>query len=248
MPFTNPFSLEGKHLLITGASSGIGNAVAVLCAKMGAVLTITGRNTERLHAVLACLEGDGHKAIAADLNSPEESQQLIEGIGKLDGICFCAGMHEGCLIKNLTSPVIRRTFETNIFSTMELNARLLSNKKINKGCSVVFISSVSTDVSEIGNAVYSSSKGAVLVFAKSMAKELASRKIRVNTISPGMVRTPMTDTFILTEEELAEDEKRYPLGYGTPDDIANAAVYLLSNASRWVTGTDIRIDGGLTLH
>lgn len=244
----NPFSLSGKHLLITGASSGIGKATAILCAKMGATLTITGRNTDRLHDVLESLEGTHHKMIVADLNDLQESKLLAEEVDTLDGVCFCAGIHESCLIKNLTNVITHRTFESNILSTIELCTNLLKERKITKGCSIVFISSIATRVAETGNTIYSASKGAVLSFARAMAKELCARKVRVNTISPGMVRTPMTGTFGLSEEELQEDELRYPLGYGMPSDIANAVVYLLSDASRWVTGADICLDGGLTLH
>lgn len=245
----NPFGLEGKQILVTGASSGIGKAIAIACAKMGASVIATARNEERLTETLSLMGTSGeHKTICADLTSQEDINNLIAELPKLDGVVYCAGTQETCITKLLCRETIDRVFDTNFFSVCNLNSAILSKKKLNKCSSIVIISSAAANyVAEVGNAAYSASKGALSSFARVLAVELVARGIRVNTLSPGMVRTPLMHKFDVSEEEFAEDEKKYPLGYGEPEDVANAAIYLLSDASKWVTGTNILLDGGLTL-
>lgn len=239
--------LLGKHILITGASSGIGRQTSYLCASLGAVLAITGRNKIRLNDTLSSLSGEGHQAICCDQTNAEEVSNMVDQLPSLDGIVYCAGIQETCLTKNIDLPVLDKLMSTNFFSTVLLNTQLLQKKKLKKNASIVFVSSVAIEYAEIGNAVYSSSKAALTSFAHVLALELSSRRIRVNTVMPGMVRTPLREQFEVTEEQFEKDEMNYPLGYGEPEDVANAIVFLLSDASRWITGSDLLLDGGLTL-
>ena len=244
-----PFSLEGKTILITGASSGIGRATAVVCSQYGGRVVVTGRNEVRLAETLAMLAGEGHETIVCDLTSDEDIKTLVCKLSKLDGIVHCAGTQQTWITKMLDKATLQRLMDTNFFSAAVLNAALMKAKLLVKGASVVFVSSAAASrVAEVGNAAYSASKGALTAYSRVLAAELAPRNIRVNTISPGMVRTALMDKFDVTEEEFLENEKQYPLGYGKPEDVAYAIVFLLSDASRWITGTDLLMDGGLTLH
>lgn len=239
--------LLGKHILITGASSGIGRQTSYLCASLGAILVITGRNKIRLNDTLLSLSGEGHQAICCDQTNVEEVSNMVDQLPSLDGVVYCAGIQETCLTKNIDLPVLDKLMSTNFFSTVLLNTQLLQKKKLKKNASIVFVSSVAIEYAEIGNAVYSSTKAALTSFAHVLALELSSRRIRVNTVMPGMVRTPLREQFEVTEEQFEKDEMNYPLGYGEPEDVANAIVFLLSDASRWITGSDLLLDGGLTL-
>ncbi len=215
---------------------------------MGAKLILLGRNSERLNETFSLLMGEGHVQKTIDLNNNEEITLFVAELPKLDGIVFCAGTQKTVMTRFLLREELDEVFETNFFSTVNLNQLLLIKKKINKEASIVFISSTAAGlVAEYGNAAYSASKGALTSYSKVLALELSSQKIRVNVVSPGMVKTPLLDKISVTPEQLNEDAKRYPLGYGNPEDVAFAVVYLLSDASRWVTGTDILLDGGLTL-
>lgn len=246
---TNPFSLEEKTVLVTGASSGIGRATAIEAAKAGAKLILVARNQARLDETISSLEGEGHLAISADLTTDEGIAKVCGSSDKLDGAVFCAG-------KGLTLPVqfcdrehFDEIFNLNFFSTAELLRLLYKQKKITKGASVVLISSMGgTKVFSGGNSIYGASKAALDSFMKFAAKEFAARKVRVNSICPAMVDTPLIHRGTVSEEQLAEDVKRYPLKrYGQPEDIAYAALYLLSPASAWVTGTSMIVDGGLSI-
>jgi NAD(P)-dependent dehydrogenase (short-subunit alcohol dehydrogenase family) len=242
------FDLSGKHVLITGASSGIGRSIAVLSASLGATLTLIGRNEKRLNETLSFLSREGHKAICCDLTYSDSVNDMVDSLPLLDGIVYCAGIQETCLTKNVDNQVFDKLMDTNFRSTVLLNSQILKNKKLKKNSSVVFISSVAAmRCAEIGNAIYSSTKAAISSFARVLALELASRHIRVNIVSPGMVHTPLLDQFDMTAEQFRQDEQKYPLGYGNPEDVANTVVFLLSNATKWMTGSDIVLDGGLTL-
>jgi len=244
-----PFSLGGKTILITGASSGIGRATAVACSQQGATVFVTGRNEARLAETLAMLEGEGHEAVACDLTADEDVKALVGKLPKLDGIVHCAGTQQTCITKMLDKAKLQGLMDTNFFSAAMLNTALMKAKLLVKGASVVFVSSAAASrVAEVGNAAYSASKGALTAYSRVLAAELAPRNIRVNTVAPGMVRTALMEQFDVTEEEFLENEKQYPLGYGKPEDVAYAIVFLLSNASRWITGTELLMDGGLTLH
>jgi NAD(P)-dependent dehydrogenase (short-subunit alcohol dehydrogenase family) len=244
----NPFSLTGKTILVTGASSGIGKAIAIECSKLGASIIITGRNKERLEGTFSELEGNNHSQISADLTIKEELQELVEQLPALDGLVNNAGVSKRLLVKDITNEMLNSIMNSNFTASAILSRMLLKTKKINKGSSIVFISSRGADRPTIGNAIYSASKGAINSFAKVMALELAPQQIRVNCILPGMVWTPLIEHSPLPIDLFKEDEKRYPLGrYGKPEDVAYLTLYLLSDASEWMTGSAITIDGGVSL-
>lgn len=240
----NPFTLEGKTILVTGASSGIGRGIAIACAGMGAKVIVTGRNQKRLHETLSQMEGEGHSIIAADLLRPYEREMLVQQLPALDGLVQCAGVGDRVPCKAIGQDDIDRVIRPNLEAPILLQSELLQAKKINKVASIVYIASAAASMPAMGNAVYSASKGAIISYAKCLASELAPRGIRVNCISPTMV---MTDLALVgaTQEQLNEAQKAYPLGrYGKPEDIANLAVYLLSDAAAWMTGSNIEITGG----
>ena len=243
----NPFSLAGKTVFVTGASSGLGVSIAEECSKMGANVIITGRNAERLSQTFSLLEGDRHTQIVADLTDHEDVLRLAESLPVLDGIVFNAGMIKTTPVKHITDEGIAQTFQTNIISSIQIVQKLLKMRKIKDGGSIVFISSISTFHVKVGNSLYSATKGAINSFAKVLALELAPRKIRVNCIQPGFIKSRILDAGIITKEQLEEHFKIYPMGIGKPTDISYACVYLLSPASEWVTGGIFTIDGGVTL-
>lgn len=246
---SNPFSLEGKTILVTGASSGIGRSTAIEASNLGARLILVARNENRLKETLAALSGEGHRIISADLTDEASLNNLVEECGALDGVVLCAA-------KGLTRPVqfsdrahFDEIFNINFFSTAELLRLLYKKKRLVREGSVVVISSMGgTHVFSGGNSIYGSSKAALDSFMKFAAKEFAPRKIRVNSICPSMIETPFIHRGTVTEEQLAEYAKRFPLKrFGRPEDVAYAAIYLLSSASAWVTGTSMIVDGGFSV-
>ena len=241
----NPFSLEGKTILVTGASSGIGRATAILCAQMGASVVITGRNPIRLQQTLDALSGQGHVSFIADLTKSDDREKLTQMVPALDGVANCAGIGHRKLGKSLTQEDLGFVMEANFNSVVLLQAGLLSQKRIKKNSSLVFLSSRAAEIPAVANSLYSASKGALTSYARCLSVELAPRQIRVNCICPAIVWTPIVMADGVTEEELKEREKFYPLKrYGQPEDIANLAVFLLSDASAWMTGSCIDITGG----
>ena len=246
--FTNPFTLTNKKILITGASSGIGRAMAIACSGMGATVYMTGRNEEGLDDTVNLMDSDLHEKIIADLNSIHELESLVNSLPALDGIISNAGINRRMIAQYVKEQNLDLIINTNLKAPILLIKSLLKAKKINMGASVVFISSIAAYHSSIGDGVYSATKGGLSSYSKVLALELASKKIRVNTIQPGMVRTALTDKGPLSDDDYSKDEQKYPLGrYGNPEEIANSAVFLLSDASQWITGTDLVIDGGISL-
>lgn len=248
----NPFSLEGKTILVTGASSGIGKATAIECAKMGATVIITGRNEERLNETFAELEdtSKGHFQIVADLTTEEGLNLVVSSLKKLDGVVLCAGKGLTMPLQFASTEKFNSVFEINFFSPVELMRLLYKKKILVKYASVVMIASVGgiTRI-ELGSGIYGTSKSALNAAMQYAAREFAAtRRIRVNSICPGMVDTPLIHRGTITEEQLEDDMKTYPLQrYGRPEEVAQAAIYLLSNASSWVTGHSLIIDGGVSL-
>lgn len=244
----NSFSLEGKTVLVTGASSGIGKATAIACAAQGAHVVITGRNEERLNETLSLLTGDGHIAIAAELCEQEEINRLVDAMPELDGAFLCAGVSDTTPVKYMNSEAIQRVLSINLEAPMLLTQRMLLKKKIKKGASLVYMSSMGVEQVAPGLGIYAASKSGLNAFMRAVATEQASRKVRANAVMAGMVKTELIDTLSqLTEEDIKRDEAKYPLGYGKPEDVANAVIYLLSDASRWMTGMTLKLDGGASL-
>lgn len=246
----NPFSLEGKTIFVTGASSGIGQKTAIECSKLGAKLIITGRNVERLEETLSQLEGDGHLFKAADTTKEDELDSLLSSLPELSGVVLCAGTSVLKPFLFCSREQYDKVFDVNLFASVELLRLLIKKKKIQKGGSVVFVSSIGGVLSfEPGNSVYGASKAALNSTMKFCAVEFAPKSIRVNSVNPGMVHTKLIAPKSLTEDQLRSDVEKYPLKrYGETIDIALGVIYLLSDASSWVTGHSLVIDGGRTIN
>ena len=241
----NPFTLEGKVIFVTGASSGIGRQIAINCSRMGATIILNGRNKERLQEVLKELENDNHQIAEGDITQKADISNIIDSLPKLDGIVHCAGIDHRKPAKFMEEEDVNRVMGTNFAAPILLQSELLRQKKVKAGASIIFMSSMAANSPSMGHGLYSASKGALISYADCLALELAPRKIRVNCICPGMVWTKLILQDEVTEEELKKDEETYPLKrYGTPDDIANLAIYLLSDAASWVTSSHISITGG----
>ncbi|WP_213522308.1 SDR family NAD(P)-dependent oxidoreductase [Nonlabens sp.] len=245
----NTFSLDGKTILVTGASSGIGKSIAIACSNFGAIVLLLGRNINRLEQSMSLLNGKGHSYYSIDLNKSEDVLNLCNDLPKIDGVVHSAGIVESQLFSFLKEDSLRTILDTNLIAPVMLSKHLIKKKKINKESSIVFISSISGPaITYIGNSSYAASKSAICGIAKTMALELAPKKIRVNTILPAMIETELIDSIDSSSEDIELDKKNYPLGgYGSPEDVASTVIFLLSPASKWMTGTDIKLDGGLTL-
>ncbi len=241
----NPFSLSGKTILVTGASSGIGQATAIECSRMGAKVIISGRNQERLQDTFNLLEGDGHLQIIADLDEEEDILRLVDACPTIDGLVNNAGRGKSKPVQFIKKEDLQQVFDTNLFGIALLTKSLLKKKKIAFGGSLVFTSSISAYVSAPGLAIYASSKAAVTAYMRTCALELGVKGIRSNAVLPGMVETKLINSGTYTNEDKQNDLMFYPLGrYGTPKDVAYAIVFLLSDASQWMTGSELIIDGG----
>jgi NAD(P)-dependent dehydrogenase (short-subunit alcohol dehydrogenase family) len=244
-----PFHLHNKTILVTGASSGIGQQIAKSICEMGGNVIITGRNNERLQSTFNELKGTNNKKIVADLLNKNELNEFINQLPALDGIVHCAGLVQPFPIKFLSEEKINVTFLTNYNIQVLLMAAIARQKKINKNASIVFISSISAAHPHKGGALYSGSKAAIESFSKVVALEFYPLSIRSNCIAPAMVKTPMYEYAEkgASKETLDEHVKKYPLGVGTVEDVGNTAIFLLSDASKWITGTTITLDGGFLL-
>ena len=241
----NPFSLEGKTILVTGASSGIGRGIAITCSKMGAKVIINGRNTMKLQETSELMENDSSIILAADLTDAHSVASLVNSMPKLDGVVHCAGLGQRIPCKDIEGKNVDDVMNVNFKAPVMLQAEILRQKKLNKASSIVFIASIASWSPSLGNSIYSASKGAIVSYANCLSIELAPRKIRVNCISPAMVWTDLVLADGTDVEQLKEDELTYPLKrYGQPEDIANLAVYMLSDASTWMTGSNVNITGG----
>ena len=248
----NPFSLEGKTILVTGASSGIGRQTAIGCSKIGANIVITARNEKRLSETLAALDtsnGQNHQMVIADLSSQEGVNALVDALPELNGVSLNAGIVKTLPVKFINNDDLQEVLNVNMMGPVLLTQCLLKKKKIGKGASVVFTSSIGgVMISTVGNTMYGISKGGLNAFMKGLALEMAAKGIRSNSVNPGFVDTNILAAGTISEEQLEENKKRYPLGrFGKPEDIAYAIIYLLSDASSWVTGHTLVIDGGVIL-
>ena len=231
----NPFSIEGKTILITGASSGIGKATAEICTQMGANVITLGRREVCDYAV--------------DLADTSTWNELLDNMPVIDGIAACAGIANMNPYTFVTAEEVDKVFKVNCFGPILLVKEIIKRKKLNKGASVVFISSVDgPKVVHAGNTIYSGSKSALVGMARNMAIDLAGKKIRVNCVLPGTTDTPMIRTANVTEEQLVETAKQFPLKrFAMPEEIAHAVIYLLSDASSYITGTELVVDGGYSI-
>jgi len=245
----NPFSLIGKTILVTGASSGIGRAIAVTCSQMGAKLIITGRNETHLNETFAMLESDGHLKCSSDLTNLVELEKLIEMLPKLDGLVSNAGIAKPLVLQLTEQEDVEEIMQINAMVPINLTRLVLQNKKLNKAASLIYISSINgNNCAYIGSSIYAASKSTLTGFMKAVALELAPRGIRANCINPGMIETNLLKSGSTGEDELEKDRLKYPLKrYGKPEEVAYAAVYLLSDATQWITGSSLLIDGGYTL-
>lgn len=249
----NPFNLTGKTVLITGASSGIGQQCAIDCSRMGARVALFGRNECRLYETLSRMEGEGHNIYIVDLTDSEAVEQTVAKtvaqMGRLDGLVNCAGISGVFPLKLMSEERIMDFFRANVVSTVELTREVLKKKHFNPaGGSVIFFSSVMGVVGDKGKSLYGMTKGALIAGARALACEFADRKVRVNTISPGAILTPINVNapYMQDAEARATLEAKHLLGLGETSDISYGVIYLLSDASRWITGQNLIIDGGYT--
>lgn len=245
---SNIFSLKDKTILVTGASSGIGRQVAITASAMGASVIITGRDMSKLEETKQMV-AEECKSIAANLVEDKDLTSLVSELPKLHGVVFCAGVIDYTPVKFVNAEKIASIFSINFNSQVLLTQQLLKHKKIEKAGSLVYVSSISSRLGVAATSLYAASKAALSAFAKVTATELSGQKIRSNSICPGIVVTPMTNQALeaSSAEEIARAASDYPLGYGSPEDVAGLVIYLLSDASKWMTGSDIVMDGGFTL-
>ena len=245
---SHPFDLTGKTILVTGATAGLGRQTAISVSQMGARLIVTGRNEERLADTFSRLQGEGHLAISAELALEESRSAFVNKLPALDGIAHCAGVTLLHPFKFSDERRFREVYAANVEAPLFVTQGLFKSKRLKAGASIVFVSSISPKVGTKGHAIYSGSKAAVHGISRVLAHELASSRIRSNCVSPGMVQTEVAVGMAnqISPELLALDEARYPLGYGAPEDVANAIIFFLAPASKWITGVDLTMDGGLT--
>jgi NAD(P)-dependent dehydrogenase (short-subunit alcohol dehydrogenase family) len=246
----NPFTLDGKNILITGASSGLGRQCAIRCSQSGATVIISGRNEARLKETYKDLVPGKHKLILADLSDFDSYEIFLKDVfknfGKLDGFVHSAGGELTLPINMMKPKHYQSLFNLNVVSGFELSRILLRCKYLSENASLVFISSVMGILGQPGKIGYCSTKGALISGVRAMAIELIPFKVRVNSILPAVCKTKMTENMLanLTDESRKKILIAHPMGLGEPDDVALAAVFLLSNASRWITGTGLVVDGG----
>lgn len=251
----NPFSLENKVIIVTGASSGIGAQCAIDCSKMGARVVLVARNEERLKQTLEqCEEPSRHMILPFDLSSSDGLKETIKDVvakvGKINGVVNCAGMSSVTPLKLVTDELLDQFFRTNVYSAINLSKEVTRVGNYNKehGCSIIFFASIMGLCGEKCKTMYSATKGALIAAARSMACELAKNKVRVNVVSPGAIETPINAKLPhMADPELRKElEDKHLLGLGECSDISNACIYLLSDAAKWVTGQNIIVDGGYT--
>lgn len=244
------FSLTNHVVLITGASSGIGRSCAVEASKMGATCILTGRSEAELIKTKE-LCATPAEIFVGDLTDHSIIKQIVSTLPKLDGVVHCAGITNPWPIKFLKPEHIGQMFDINFNAPVLLTTELLQKNKINPEASFVFISSISAQHPYFGGATYAASKAAIEAFSKALAIEMAPKKVRSNVIRPGLVKTRMFDEAkgaSVDSENFDQYEKFYPLGFGDPEDVSNAVCFLLSKESKWITGIDLKMDGGLVLN
>lgn len=247
----NPFSLDGKRVLVTGATSGLGRAIAISCARIGAEVIGVGRDAQRLadmEQALAAASARPHRMLRADLTQAADRDALVAALGgAIDGIVHSAGISRLAPVRMMTADHLREVQSINVEAPTLLTQALLRRNGIAAGGSIVFLASIAAHIGVAGVGAYSASKAALIALMRCLAMEVVKRRIRANCLSPALVETPLLDATAEVVGSLEEERKHYPLGFGKPDDVANAAIFLLSDASRWITGTTLVMDGGLTI-
>lgn len=242
----SPFSLKGKNILVTGASSGLGQQIAITCAQHGARLVITGRDVPRLQQTFDQLKGSGHQQVLADLTDAAERDRLVEQAGgSMDGLVLSVGKQMLSPIRQVRAELMTEMFNLHLLAPVMLTQRLLQKNALAPRSSIIFMLSTAAHLGTRGVGPYSAMKSGLLGIIRCLAMEQAKRGIRVNGISPSAIPTRIWGEGEHFREDLLNDQiARHPLGLGTPQDVAHGAVYLLSDASRWVTGTSLVMDGG----
>jgi NAD(P)-dependent dehydrogenase (short-subunit alcohol dehydrogenase family) len=250
---TNPLDLSGKRILVTGASGGLGSVIVQLLAELGGTLILSGRDEAKLNTVAQSLSGEAHRVYPFDLtlveDIPEWLKFLTSETGSLDGLVHCAGLSTVMPIRMMKWERAQQIMAVNWGSAWAL-AKGYRQKGVfsSVGGRLVFLASTAGLVGEAALSAYSASKGAVIAMTRSLAAEFAVDGINVNSVAPGFIVTDMNVAYLgsITTEQLAILKSRHPLGFGSPADVANAVAFLLSGASRWITGTTLAVDGGLT--
>ena len=252
MDLNNPFSLKDCRILVTGASSGLGYATALACARMGAVVIGVGRDVTRLQQTLLALETISslpHKMLCADLTQSEAREHVVANLDRpVDGVVHSAGISRLSPVRMMTEQHLREVQSINVDAPMLLTQALLKSNLIAPEGSLVYIASIAAHIGVPGVAAYSGTKAALMAMVRCLALEVVKRRIRANCLSPALVETPLLAATAAMVGSMEDERRNYPLGFGKPEDVANAAVFLLSGASRWITGTTIVMDGGLTIN
>jgi NAD(P)-dependent dehydrogenase (short-subunit alcohol dehydrogenase family) len=243
----NFLQIKDKHFLVTGASGGIGSACAKLLCDFGAQVTLTGRNQEKLEIIAKALKNEP-RIIATDISNSDEINQLVKSCEPIDGLVNCAGIIKPMPIKFFQEKHFDEVIGVNLKSALLLTSQLLKQKKIKNNSSMIYISSISSSFPYLGGGLYVTSKGGLESFVKTLALE-HHKILRANIISPGLVKTEIFETTMEAtgEDEMKQYEEKYPLGFGSPEDIANAVGFLVSERSKWITGENLIMDGGLTI-
>lgn len=250
----NPFTLDNKVVVISGAASGIGRQCAINCSKMGAKLILLDMNEVGLEETMSMVERPtDHFSGKVNLIDYERVPVVIkEGvtkIGRISGLLNCAGISTTLPLNVAKPETLDKFFQVNVYTAYFLTQTVCKIGNFSKeGGSIVFFSSAAGQFGETCKSIYGMTKGALYAGAKSLACELARKNIRVNTISPGVIVTPINQNLphIADPEQRKQTEALHLLGLGDPNDIADACIYLLSDASRWVTGSNLVVDGGYT--
>lgn len=239
--------LTGKHVLVTGASSGMGRVFCQMIAEEGAVVSLFARNEERLLETLRMMNGEGHQYYVCDLTDETQLKNTIAKLPPIDGAVFCAGINDYVPLKFVKQEKLETIFQTNYFSQVILTQMLAKKKLINKKASLVYISSISSTLGVPGTLLYASSKAALNSAVRVIAAELAPQGIRANAICPGIVMTEMLSGTNIDDESFTKQVADYPLGLGTSEDVGYAVLYHLSDGSKWLTGNCMILDGGYSL-
>ena len=243
----DPFSLEGRRILVTGASSGLGRAIATACAKRGASVVLAGRDVARLDETRGALAGSGHHSVSADLVDADGRDRVVAECGAVDGVVHSAGVSRLSPIRMANAQHLADVWRINYEAPVLLTQKLLAKNQVKASGSILFLSSIAAFIGVAGVGVYSGTKAALIATMRCLAMEVVKRGIRVNCLAPALVETPLLAATETVVANMDEQKAAYPLGFGKPDDVANAAVFYLSPASRWITGTTLVMDGGLTI-